>query len=186
MLALVPILIHLTPDKYNIAATEGQFPRRLTNEVVQCPCHQSRLRGLLGGSAADAQVVDKIVVAVQRYWRLLRWSVNKNELPIFCFCFQREKRNKREELILKLVAGLTQNYQRGAWNRCRGAPGDIYDVVPPDKHVAYFQRCDVRAPPRLGLPWLLCELASGSELSPRPPRTFSVTLMINSKHMYQH
>lgn len=72
--ALVPVLVDLSSDKYDVAATESQFPRRLTDEVVERPCDQTRFRCLILGPTPLAEIVHKVVVAIQRYGRLLRGS----------------------------------------------------------------------------------------------------------------
>jgi len=72
--ALVPILVHLSSDEYEIATSEGQFPGRLADEIVERSCHQTRLRCLILGSTSLAQIVHEIVVTIQGYGRFLRWS----------------------------------------------------------------------------------------------------------------
>lgn len=68
------MLVHLPSDEYDVAAPEGQFPRRLTDKIVKGPRHQARLGRLILGSASLTQIVHEVVVAIQRYGRLLRRS----------------------------------------------------------------------------------------------------------------
>lgn len=75
VLALVPIFVDLSPHEYQVVPAEGQLARRLTHEVVQRSGHQTRLRRLFLGPASVTQIVDEVVVAVQRYWRFLRRTV---------------------------------------------------------------------------------------------------------------
>lgn len=89
VLPFVPVLVHLTSNEYDVATPESQFPRRLPDKIVERPCHQTRLRRLILGSTSLTQIVHEIVVAIQRYGRLLRRSeiaigICRNREPFSC------------------------------------------------------------------------------------------------------
>ena len=85
MLALVPVLVYLTAHEDEIAPAEGELARRLPDEVVQRSGDQPRLRCLLLRAAPVAQVVHEVVVAVQRYRRLLRRAAGRKIARIEAF-----------------------------------------------------------------------------------------------------